>query len=316
MNHKEAFSILEIDIDEVDFKDITLEYLKRKYHKLALQNHPDKNGNTIESNEKFKMINEAYDYLKRELMYLKPDDFNNKKYEEEEQTSTSVYFDILQIFMKSMMEYKYNEIISFIVNDIVFTGKKLSLKLFEDLDKDTVLNIYIFLSKYRLVLHLTEEILEEVKQIVIQKYNNVQIYKLNPSINDLMNNNFYKLIVDNELYLVPLWHNECYFDCSGNEIIVLCEPELDKNIKIDDENNINIEIQYLIQSDNNLLELFKNNNVITFNIGDKVFTIPLSNLYIKKEQFYRIKNEGLTKINDDIYNITEKADIIVKITFV
>ena len=315
MNHKEAFTLLEINIDEINFKDITLEYLKRKYHKLALENHPDKNGNTIESNEKFKIINEAYNYLKSELMYLKPEDFDNNKYEEE-QTSTSVYLDILQIFMKSMMECKYNEIISNIVNDIVFTGKKLSFKLFEDLDKDTVLNIYIFLSKYRLVLHLTEEILEEVKEIVIQKYNNVRIYKLNPSINDLINNNLYKLILDNELYLVPLWHNECYFDCSGNEIIVLCEPELEKNIKIDDENNINIEIQYLIQSDNNLLEFFKNNNVITFNIGDKVFTIPLSNLYIKKEQFYKIKNEGLTKINDDIYNITEKADIIVKITFV
>jgi hypothetical protein len=37
---------------------------------------------------------------------------------------------------------------------------------------------------------------------------------------------------------------------------------------------------------------------------------------MRKEQFYRIKNEGLSKVNDDIYNVTEKADIIVKITFV
>ena len=59
MNYKEAFCVLEIDIDNVEFKDITLDYLKKKYHKSALQNHPDKNGNTPESNDKFKIIKES-----------------------------------------------------------------------------------------------------------------------------------------------------------------------------------------------------------------------------------------------------------------
>jgi DnaJ-class molecular chaperone len=309
MNHKEAFHLLEIDVDNIDFKDITIEYLKKKYHKLALQNHPDKNGNTTESNEKFQKIKEAYDYLKREIKYLNSTDFETKK---EDESSTSLYFDILQIFMKSMMDGKYTEIITTIVNDIVIGCKKVSLKLFDDLDKDTLVGVYVFLSKHRYVLHLTEEIIEEIRKIVIQKYDNVEIYKLNPSINDLLNNNVYKLYVDDQLYLVPLWFNELYFDGSGNEIIVLCEPELDKNIKIDEDNNIYIEIET-----NNSYDLLQNNKDIIFNLGDKVFTIPISNLYIRKEQFYRIKNEGLTKVNDDdIYNVTEKSDIIVKITFV
>ena len=34
---------------------------------------------------------------------------------------------------------------------------------------------------------------------------------------------------------------------------------------------------------------------------------------MKKEQYYTIKNMGLSKIKNDIYDITEKADIIVKI---
>lgn len=308
MNHKKAFYILEIDIDDIDFKDITIEYLKKKYHKLALQNHPDKNGNTYESNEKFKDIKNAYDYLKREIKYLNKEEFDNKK---EDESSTSLYFDILQIFMKSMMDSKYTEIITTIVNDIVISCKKVSLKLFDDLDKDTLVGVYVFLSKHRYVLHLTEDIIEEIRKIVIQKYGNVEIYKLNPSINDLLINNVYKLYVNDQLYLVPLWFNELYFDGSGNEIIVLCEPELDKNIKIDEDNNIYIEIQR-----DNLCVFLQNNNDIIFNLGDKVFTIPISNLYIRKEQFYRIKNEGLTKVNDDdIYNVTEKSDIIVKITF-
>ena len=311
MNYKEAFCILEIDIDNVEFKDITLDYLKKKYHKLALKNHPDKNGNTTESNDKFKLIKESYEFLKREIEHLNPEDFDNKK---EDEPSSSLYFEILQIFMRSMMESKYNDIISQLVNDIVMGCKKISLKLFDNLDKDMSVGVYVFLSKYRFVLHLSEENLEEIRKIVIQKYGNVEIYKLNPSITDLLNNNVYKLYVDEQLYLVPLWFNELYFDGSGNEIIVLCEPELDKNVKIDDDNNIYIEIQYLSQ-EVNLFETLTNNNV-TFNLGDKEFSTQLSNLFMRKEQFYRIKNEGLSKVNDDIYNVTEKADIIVKITFV
>ena len=67
MNYKTAFEILEIDMSNKKYSDINLEYLKKQYHKLALLYHPDKNGNTLESNEKFKQINEAFNCLKREI---------------------------------------------------------------------------------------------------------------------------------------------------------------------------------------------------------------------------------------------------------
>jgi hypothetical protein len=306
MDIKNAFNILEINTYEISYNDLTLEYLKKKYHKLALRNHPDKNGNTPESNQKFKQINEAYDYLKREI--------NINTIENNEDSTSSVYFDVLNIFMKSAMKGKYTEFISKIVSDIVFASKNISLKLFEDLDKDSALSIYIFLSKHRFILHLTENILEEVRQVVIQKYENVQIFKLNPIVNDLLNNNFYKLYVDNELYLVPLWHNESYFDGSGCEIIVMCEPELPESIKIDDENNIHTEI--FIDLKNDIPILLKNNRNIIVKIGDNEFTIYLSKLNIKPEQYYKIKNEGISKIKNDVCDVSEKADIIVKINII
>ena len=98
MNYKKAFEILEITQNGVTYNDLSLEYLKKIYHKLALQNHPDKNGNTLESTEKFKQINEAYDFLQKELKYLNPDD--SQRNSDEHSQNSPMYMDILQIFMK------------------------------------------------------------------------------------------------------------------------------------------------------------------------------------------------------------------------
>jgi DnaJ-class molecular chaperone len=312
MDYKIAFEILEINTHEVKYSDLTIEYLKKKYHKLALKNHPDKNGNTAESNEKFKRINEAYNYLKREIKYLNPDDFENEDNGEIKQQS--MYFEILKLFMKTILEGKYNELISQIITEIVCGAKNISMKLFEGLDKEMSLNVWTFLSKHHSELHLSEDILLQVREIVICKFQDVKIFKLNPSINDLLNNNLYKLYIENELYLVPLWCNEIYFDGSGCEIIVLCEPELPENIKLDDNSNIYTDI--IIDLNLDFLNLIRNDSNIFINIGEKEFCIPISELNIKSEQFYIIKKQGLSKIKNDMYDVSDKGDIVVKILLV
>jgi len=310
MNCKDAFLILEIDLNIINYNDISLEYLKKQYRKLALKNHPDKNNNTPESNEKFKQINEAYDLLKREIKHLNSEDFPE---ENGSDNDSSLYFDILRSFMKSVFERKYNDILSKIVNDIISAGKKISIKIFDDLDKETSSNIYTFLSNNRSVLHLSQEILDIVRDIVLKKYDDVEIYKLNPSIDDLLNNNLYKLYINKELFLVPLWHSESYFDNSGCEIIVICEPDLPKVLTIDEDNNIILEISI---DKNELIENLMLDGSIKINIGEKEFSIFLSNLYMKREQNYRIKNVGISKIKKDVYDVSEKSDIIAKITIV
>jgi len=299
MNYKLAYELLDIE----ENINISFEYLKKKYKKMALKYHPDKNGNTPESTLKFQQINEAYEFLKREICELdnSVDDIED----------TSLYYNILKGFIQSIFEGSYNEIIAKIVNDIIKYGKKISSKVFDDLDKDAILNIYNFLSNYRSVLHLNDEILECIREIVVEKYKNVQIYKLNPTINDLLNSNVYKLYIDSELFIVPLWQNESYYDSSsGKEIIVICEPELPENITIDDDNSILVEYSISYNEVSELLK--KNKETILITIGEKVFPIFLSNLFLKKEQTYRIKSEGLP-ISKNIYDISKKSDIIVHI---
>jgi hypothetical protein len=292
---------------------------------MALKNHPDKNGNSIESNDKFKKINEAYDFLKRELNSIPIEDTDT-----DTDTESSLYVDILKEFIKTMFAGSYNELLTKIVNDILDAGKSQAVKVFDELDKDVALNIYTFLSTYRSTLHLSIDLLNQIREIVEKKYDDVQIYKLNPSITDLMNNNVYKLHIENELFLVPLWHHECYFECGKEgkgekegkeekgeketkEIIVFCEPELPDHITIDDDNNICVDYSLTLQSE--LYSMIQENESLYVNVGEKVFKIPLSELYMKKTQIYKIKNAGLSKIKKDMYHVSDKADILVHIQF-
>jgi curved DNA-binding protein CbpA len=305
MDLNDAFETLEIDINN---KSVSKEYIKKQYRKLALKYHPDKNGNTEESNERFKKINEAYNYLSNLYSDTEGSDLDIDT--ESDNYQSSLYTDILKGFIRTSFEGKYSEILSKIVSKIVNAGKRISVTLFDELDKDNALNIYSFLSINRSTLHLSQDVLDIIREIVVKKYDNVEVYKLNPRIDDLFNNNLYKLYIGDELFLVPLWHNESYFDGSGCEIMVICEPELENSITIDDDNNICIDI---IINVSELQRLILNNDSIPIQIGSKELSIPISNLYMKKEQIYKIKGQGISKIKRNIYDVSDKTDIIVKI---
>lgn len=286
MNCKTALDILELDS-----VNITPESLKKKYHKLALQWHPDKNGNTPESNEKFRQIHEAYELLKREI-----DD-------KEEEPKLPVYDDLIRMFMG---EGNYSDVFIKIITNIVsnYKTKQFIAGLFKDLDKDTALSVYSFLTRYNFLFHLSQEILDELREIVTRKCDNTIVYTLNPSVGDLLEHNVYKLYHENELFLVPLWHSELYFECGSKEIIVLCEPQLDSGLSIDEDNNLFLETK---------IDLDLDKSHIPVTIGSKTLQIPRQELYMKREQLYRFKGQGVSKIKDNIYDVTERSDIVVKI---
>jgi curved DNA-binding protein CbpA len=200
MNLVDALEILQIDKHEIN--SLTLEYLKKRYHKLALQNHPDKNGNTIASKETFQKINEAYEVLKREISII-DGSHEDDHVDGDNNSNNGQYYGytyIVNLFIDGLLRGTYNEFISSIVKDIVSGYTTISLKLFEDLDKERALSVYNFIFKYKSILHINDSILVKVRDIILEKYNDVQIYILNPSINDLINDNVYKLIIEKEVY--------------------------------------------------------------------------------------------------------------------
>lgn len=299
MDLEEALHIFEIE----NVSNLSQESLKKRYHKLALQNHPDKNGNTPESTQHFQRIQCAYEVLKREISFIN----NHTELGEEDTNFSSGYTTILHLFIDGILKGKYNEFLSNIVKDIVSGCKEISLKLFEDMNKEQSLAVYNFIVKYKALLRLTDNTLDKVREILLDKYKDMQIYVLNPSINDLFQNNVYKLDIDNKLYFVPLWHSELYFD---SDVIVKCNPELPENMEIDEDNNLVITERIPITF--SLL----NEKTRIIKIGNNSFELPLDQLFLRPVQKHVLRKKGISKILDaDIYNIDEKADIIIKIIF-
>jgi hypothetical protein len=297
INLTDALNILHVD----NLANIDLQSLKKKYHKLALQYHPDKNGNTVESKEHFQKIGEAYDLLKREIGEINLD-------ENVDENNESGYTFILTMFLKTLFKDVNYEIIISILKDAV------SVALFESIDKEMCIYIYDFIIKYKTVLHINDETLEKVRQIILEKYKDVQIFILNPSLFDLFENNIYKLKVEDVIYYVPLWHNEIVFQKEREkekEIIVKCIPELPDNVEIDENNNLIISITIPLT-----LSLFFDKIYLVY-IEKYTFEIPMAKLSCIIDQIYVLKGQGISQILEkDVFDISKKSDIIFRIKFI
>jgi hypothetical protein len=304
-----ALETLEINIDELT--TLTKDYLKKKYHKLSLKWHPDKNAENIdESTKKFQEINESYIYLLKNLFNENSNTFTTTN----ETTSTEniyLYRVMLVGFLKLIIsgEYLLN-----IVQEIILNSNILTTSIFENIDVRMAIDLYNLLCKYREVFHISNDILSYISLLIKEKYKNDKIIILRSLLDDLWQNNIYKLNFNGEYYLVPLWHNELYFD--KNNLIVLCNPILPDEISIDENNNIIIDVEINIK--NELSELMMaNENYKMVNIGCQNFAIPLNKLLLKKYQIYKFKGQGISQIiENDIYNTSNKADVIMRIYLV
>ena len=282
MDYRKACELLDLkgDFDE--------SRLKKAYYKKALQFHPDKNK---ETEEKFKEIGAAYEFLQKHMKF---------KVEIGNFTYMELIKKVFNMDFETLMTYKN-------IEKIFEKSGEISLKMFEKMRKGLAIEIYQIIIRYNNILSVSDETLKKMKEILYKKMEKDNLVILNPTIDDLLDDKVYKLEMKNQTVFCPLWHDEICFDDSGNDLIVKCIPELDKNIKIDDLNNI------ICKTENKIQDVL-NDGKLVFKIGNKDFTILSASLRITKCQTYILKNLGILRMNDkNIYDVTKRADIHVDI---
>ena len=173
-----------LDIDDLirgNYTNLTYDYVKRKYHKMALKWHPDKNGNTVEATQRFQKINEAYTYLITELELTNDNDFvssssfnQDKDKDKDKDKDGQMYTSLLSVFLSGILKVdtkSMTDLLVKIVKDIVLNGSKvISTKLIDDLDKEKSLELYNFLNKYKHILYISPETLDFVSSLLKEKY--------------------------------------------------------------------------------------------------------------------------------------------------
>ena len=150
--------------------------------------------------------------------------------------------------------------------------------------------------------------MQRYKTILQKKCETDNIILLNPDLDDLFNDNIYKLTFEEKEYYIPLWHHELHFSLHDKDLIIKCDPEIPKNCWIDDRNNI-----YFL-SKININDLFEQGYCDITICKNKTIKIMSHELKITKEKQVIIKrNEGILKINDThTYDTTIRGDIYLE----
>ena len=303
----------------------TSEELKKNYRLLALKHHPDKNANSEESCEIFKEVNNAY-------LYLLNFDISHESHASHmfnagdnpdadcENAASDSYMSIFRTFIQSLLQKmtvisKENTslTISTLIKIIVEDCQELSIKMFEDLDKESAYNIYEIITTYHKAFHISVEKLALFEKIMRSKMALDNLVVISVSLDDLMgDNNIYVLEHEDKTFYVPLWHTELYYnlgktDNTSVDLIVRCIPVTPSHIYIDTNNDIYIDIRMKIAD---LLE----KQCIEFEVGGKNFRISAEALYIKNNQTYVLRGVGIPTINaKNMYDMSDKSCIVVNI---
>ena len=280
-------------------RDYTLDELKHAYRKLALKYHPDKCKD--KSGNRFREIHEAYSFLSNmDAKDVKDEDIS--------------YDSILQGFVRYMNNTVDSKVLLEVIKIITEKGHVYSLEILRNCDKETCVNIYELIMKYKDIFHINNSVLCELDKIVREKTKNDNIVILNPTLEDLFHANCFALEYDSALFYVPLWHSELVYGLEdNNDLIVKCIPNIPNHYSIDEFNNLHINLKHKTTL-SNLLSKEK----IVYNIVENLdININIKDLYIRKHQTIKFLNIGIPKIStNDMYYEGKKGNIFIHLELV
>lgn len=341
MDFDTAYNILNLDPRE----DYTIRDIRKKYHILALEFHPDKNkhknknnNSGIDANEKFQKISEAYELIKP--LYENDDTRKNRekdrgkgtKEEERERGKHSrdkSYMDIVYEFFgeisggangnhSHIVDIFHNECYEYIIETI------------EKMDYSLLIELSRYIEMYFKIFNIPGGVREKISETISRRCSDMTYHEIRPSLQNLINNEIYPFVIsdsdtDSEMPLpicyVPLWHRELIYD----KRVIVCRPILPDHISLDDDNNILYRLELKMD------DIWKAESECKAEGDSKAeakaaFYLPefpnikidYRDLYIRKVQTLVFRGgSGISRINSkNILDIREKGDLSVIVTLI
>jgi len=281
MNFDKAIYILQLN------RKYTKSELKKQYYSKALFFHPDKNKD-LDAKDKFQEINSAYTFL--------------SNYDVKNETN---YEDLFNTFINSLFNNKiFNSINKEEVVKIFSMCNNISISVIKKMRIENIVYLYNIIKTYNSVFQLSDKFIYEISIIIKEKKDEAMYYILEPTLENMYNNEIFVIEHKDEKLSVPLWHSDLIYELNGEDIYVKCIPDISDSIYIDMNNNIHINIE------KQLSELFEK-EYIEYDIGFKIFYIPVEELKIKKYQNFVLKNKGISIIHSDKpLETSKRSDII------
>lgn len=277
-------------------QNIKIGEIKQQYKIYALKYHPDKNKSP-NSTEKFQEIHTAYEYL-----------CNNVDSDDDSDTSDKSYSNILFKFLESIIPIdKDSQIMYLIIEKISKVCENKSVDFLEKLDKEVLIKILNLIKMNKEILHINNNYIELIESVINKKSQNDEVIILNPTLEDLFDNNLYKLTVENQTYIVPLWHHELIYENNNRDIYVKCNPILPDNIEIDDINDIHVYKQYSIK------ELW-GKDTFEVDIHVKKIQLEVDKLKLMRHQTIILLKSGISRVNlKNIYDVSMVSTIYIHV---
>ena len=303
--------------------------LKRQYRKMALIYHPDKN-HTKDASENFRKVQTAYEYLMKWEGYMDDDTLDNYMDQnmdsmrgpfheqnifhylglnaETLKSGLSSYPNLLATFIEPILQSEvFQEITArifhVIIESILEKCEEKTLHLLKRLDKRVFYKVRAFLRLYAEVLHISDDFLDKIDREYEETIQQDQCIILSPFLDDLFQDNLYRLTENGNVYLVPLWHHELVYDNSGADLYIQCIPILPDNIVIDEQNNIHVYIE------TSLTELWTK-PILEVVVGTRTYPLARDQLFMKTHQTVILEKSGISCINtSSIYDISQRANI-------
>ncbi|MEI7669492.1 MAG: hypothetical protein WCJ33_05370, partial [Pseudomonadota bacterium] len=117
----------------------------------------------------------------------------------------------------------------------------------------------------------------------------------------------YKMTLNGNTIIVPLWHHDLIYDNSGGDINVKCLPILPDNVRLDEENNLHVKVEYAIQ------DVWKE-KYVDIRLGKYIYPLEISLLKLIEDQTVIFIKQGISKINtNSVYDVSKKSDVYIHV---